>query len=118
MWQGSAELHDLLMPDTSRKIRLILCAEGTSSLYDWHPNGILFRNNVLQTKLILENSILIEILWHQGESDSMVALSNSYYTKLSKIISALRDEHSCLEQLQKQSLNVNELFYLETVQFA
>lgn len=80
------------------EIGLIPCAEGGSSLDDWHPEGILFQHALSEARFALRSSKICGILWHQGESDSYRSLHESYYEKLTLIISTLRNE-----------LNLNEV---------
>ena len=74
------------------EIGLIPCAEGGSSLNDWHPEGILFQHAVSEARFALKTSEICGILWHQGESDSNQGQHETYYDKLSIIIRTLRDE--------------------------
>lgn len=62
-------------------IGLIPCAEGGSTLDEWHVDQTLFRHAITEAKFAMENSELIGILWHQGESDSM----NGNYTQTENI---------------------------------
>ncbi|WP_238654411.1 sialate O-acetylesterase [Paenibacillus piscarius] len=71
---------------------LIPCAEGGSSLKDWHPEGILFQHALSEARFALRSSQICGILWHQGESDSYQSLHETYYEKLSLIIETLRNE--------------------------
>ncbi|QSF42830.1 sialate O-acetylesterase [Paenibacillus tianjinensis] len=74
------------------EIGLIPCAEGGSSLNDWHPEGILYQHALSEARFALRSSQICGILWHQGESDSYRSLHESYYEKLNFIIKGLRDE--------------------------
>jgi Carbohydrate esterase, sialic acid-specific acetylesterase len=74
------------------QIGLIPCAEGGSSLDDWHPQGTLFQHALSEARFALESSQICGILWHQGESDSHHSLHETYYDKLSLIIDTLRKE--------------------------
>jgi len=74
------------------EIGLIPCAEGGSSLNDWHPEGILFQHALSEARFALRSSQICGILWHQGESDSYGSLHESYYGKLTLIIETLRNE--------------------------
>ncbi|MBH0166794.1 sialate O-acetylesterase [Fictibacillus sp. 7GRE50] len=76
------------------EIGLIPCAEGGSSLDDWHPQGTLFQHALSEARFALETSQICGILWHQGESDSHNSLHETYYEKLSLIIETLRKELS------------------------
>ncbi|MDI4649628.1 sialate O-acetylesterase [Cohnella hashimotonis] len=74
------------------EIGLIPCAEGGSSLNDWHPEGILFQHALSEARFALRSSQICGILWHQGESDSYRSLHETYYGKLTFIIETLRNE--------------------------
>ncbi|RED40577.1 sialate O-acetylesterase [Paenibacillus sp. VMFN-D1] len=74
------------------EIGLIPCAEGGSSLDDWHPKGILFQHALSEARFALRSSQICGILWHQGESDSYRSLHETYYEKLTLIIETLRNE--------------------------
>ncbi|MBN8191877.1 sialate O-acetylesterase [Bacillus sp. NTK074B] len=87
------------------EIGLIPCAEGGSSLDDWHPDGTLFRHALSEARFALETSEICGILWHQGESDSQHSLHETYYEKLSHIIETLRKELN----LQSVPLIIGEL---------
>ncbi|MEK4328487.1 sialate O-acetylesterase [Paenibacillus sp. FSL R7-0312] len=85
-----AEAWSKVSPD--EEIGLIPCAEGGSSLNDWHPEGILFQHALSEARFALRSSQICGILWHQGESDSYHSLHETYYEKLSLIIETLRNE--------------------------
>lgn len=74
------------------EIGLIPCAEGGSSLNDWHPEGILFQHALSEARFALRSSQICGILWHQGESDSYRSLHETYYEKLTLIIETLKNE--------------------------
>ena len=74
------------------EIGLIPCAEGGSSLSDWHPEGILFQHALSQARFAQRSSQICGILWHQGESDSYRSLHETYYEKLTHIMNTLRNE--------------------------
>ncbi|WP_137789228.1 sialate O-acetylesterase [Bacillus sp. E(2018)] len=76
----------------NEQIGLIPCAEGGSSLDDWHPQGTLFQHALSEARFALKSSQICGILWHQGESDSHNSLHETYYEKLSLIIETLRKE--------------------------
>ncbi|OIK14642.1 sialate O-acetylesterase [Bacillus sp. MUM 13] len=87
------------------EIGLIPCAEGGSSLNDWHPQGTLFQHALSEARFALETSQICGILWHQGESDSNNSLHETYNEKLSLIIETLRKELN----LQNAPLVIGEL---------
>lgn len=74
------------------KIGLIPCAEGGSSIDEWHTNGTLFRHAISETRYAIENSELVAVLWHQGESDSQGGKYKEYYGKLDEIVNGFRKE--------------------------
>lgn len=75
-----------------QEIGLIPCAEGGSSLNDWHPEGILFQHALSEARFAQRSSQISGILWHQGESDSYGSLHETYYEKLKNILETLRNE--------------------------
>ena len=80
------------MEHPGEKIGLIPCAEGGSSIDEWHPTGTLFKHAVSEARFAMEESELIAILWHQGENDSFGGCHRTYYDKLKQIVDTLRDE--------------------------
>lgn len=76
----------------NEQIGLIPCAEGGSSIDEWNTEGALFRHAVSEAKFAMENSELIAILWHQGESDSHSGKYKNYYQKLNTLVHSFREE--------------------------
>lgn len=85
------------MEHEGEQIGLIPCAEGGSSLDDWAVDKNLFKNAVIQAGFAMQDSELIGILWHQGESDSYGGDYQTYYKKLQVIIESLRKELNAFE---------------------
>lgn len=85
------------MEHEGEQIGLIPCAEGGSSLDDWAVDKNLFKNAVIQAGFAMQDSELIGILWHQGESDSYGGGYQTYYKKLQVIIESLRKEVNAFE---------------------
>ena len=85
------------MEHEGEQIGLIPCAEGGSSLDDWAVDNNLFKNAVIQAGFAMQDSELIGILWHQGESDSYGGGYQTYYKKLQVIIESLRKELNAFE---------------------
>ena len=85
------------MEHEGEQIGLIPCAEGGSSLDDWAVDKNLFKNAVIQAGIAMQDSELIGILWHQGESDSYGGGYQTYYKKLQVIIESLRKELNAFE---------------------
>ena len=76
------------------KIGFIPCAEGGSSIDEWSLDGTLFRHAINEAKFATEDSELVGILWHQGESDSQDGKYKVYYEKILKIFNEIRRELS------------------------
>lgn len=85
------------MEHEGEQIGLIPCAERGSSLDDWAVDKNLFKNAVIQAGFAMQDSELIGILWHQGESDSYGGGYQTYYKKLQVIIESLRKELNAFE---------------------
>ena len=85
------------MEHEGEQIGLIPCAEGGSSLDDWAVDKNLFKNAVIQAGFAMQDSELIGILWHQGESDGYGSGYQTYYKKLQVIIESLRKELNAFE---------------------
>ena len=85
------------MEHEGEQIGLIPCAEGGSSLDDWAVDKNLFKNAVIQAGFAMQDSELIGILWHQGESDSYGGGYQTHYKKLQVIIESLRKELNAFE---------------------
>ena len=63
----------------NRRIGLIPCADGGTSLCEWQPGGILFDHAVMMSRLAQRTARIVGILWHQGESDSKDEANVSAY---------------------------------------
>lgn len=74
------------------KLGLIPCAEGGSTMDEWALDSPLTRHAISEAKFALENSELLGILWHQGESDSLNQLYKTYAQKLKELFDYLRQE--------------------------
>ena len=81
----------------NEQIGLIPCAEGGSSIDEWSKKSTLFRHAVSEAKFAMENSELIAILWHQGESDGRSKKYKNYYHKLNILVNSFRKELGDLE---------------------
>lgn len=81
--------------DNEDEIGIIPCAEGGSEISEWTPDSQLFRHAVSECKFAMENSELIAILWHQGESDASDDKYQNYYSKLTDVFTHLRCELDC-----------------------
>jgi len=76
-----------------KKIGLIPCAYGGTSLSQWQKGGFLYDTAVSTTKEALKNSRIKGILWHQGESDSdKLETAESYKERFLPFINSLLSE--------------------------
>jgi hypothetical protein len=80
-------------------IGLIPCAVGGSPIDTWKPGAYYeatkthpWDDAMRRAKSALRSGTLKGILWHQGESDSSVALAPKYEAKLHDLIARLRAE--------------------------
>ena len=88
----AASFADRFARHFNKKIGLIPCADGGTSISRWQPGGILFDHAVLMTKLAMRSSSLGGILWHQGESDCRDERFPLYKERLVRMIEGLRKE--------------------------
>lgn len=76
-----------------RKVGLIPCAFGGTTISEWQPGETLFDYAVMYTKLIMRHSVLRGILWHQGESDAGSPETVACYEeKFFTMLDALKEE--------------------------
>lgn len=91
----AASFADAYAKETGRKVGLIPCADGGTSLWQWMPGMLLYDHAVMQTKLAMRTSNLKGILWHQGENDCNSDETVVAYTdKFVKMITTMRQELS------------------------
>jgi hypothetical protein len=79
--------------DLNKKIGLIPCAHGGTSIDQWMPGEILYDHAVAMTKLAMRTSKFSGILWHQGEQDCVNEEQiRAHKEKFVKMITALRKD--------------------------
>lgn len=88
----AASFAELWTQTNQDQLGLIPCAEGGSSIDEWNIDGRLFRHTITEAKFALEDSELIAILWHQGESDCLSGKYKQYNQKLKEIESEIRTQ--------------------------
>ena len=88
----AASFADRFAKHFNKKIGLIPCADGGTSISQWQPGEILFDHAVSMTKLAMRSSSLGGILWHQGESDCRDERFPLYKERLVRTIEGLRKE--------------------------
>jgi len=69
-------------------VGLIPCADGGTSLEQWKSGSLLFDNAVYQAKLAQRTSTIAGVLWHQGESDCVKELAETYKERFCVIMDA------------------------------
>ena len=74
------------------EVGVIPCADGGTTLDQWEEGSILFDNAVFQAKLAMRTSKLVGILWHQGEGDCKEERYPLYLSRITKIMTALREQ--------------------------
>ena len=65
-----------------RRVGLIPCADGGTSIVDWQPEEPLYENAMNCVRLAKRNSCIKGILWHQGENDCLSMETLYAYPKL------------------------------------
>lgn len=73
-------------------VGLICCADGGTSMDQWMPGSLLYDHAVANAKLAQRTSTLAGILWHQGESDCLDGLYQTYGQKLLQMLAQLRQD--------------------------
>lgn len=93
----AASFGDLISKKYSKKMGLIPCAFGGSTISQWQPGEVIYENAVKSVIDAQKSSVLKGILWHQGENDSCLTLEhtkiyekafNSFFSSLLNAISA------------------------------
>ena len=73
-------------------VGIIPCADGGTCLDQWNVGGLLYQNAVNHVKLAQRTSVVVGVLWHQGESDCQENLILEYESKFLDIMNGLRKE--------------------------
>lgn len=73
-------------------VGLICCADGGSSLDQWMPGELLYENAVTQARLAQRTSVIVGVLWHQGEADCSQLLYPTYESRFLTVMNALRKD--------------------------
>lgn len=74
------------------EVGIIPCADGGTTLAQWMPGELLFDNAVNCAKLAMRTSVLVGVLWHQGESDCAPDRYPYYAEQFQKLADTLRKE--------------------------
>ncbi|MGQ1945744.1 sialate O-acetylesterase [Geofilum sp. OHC36d9] len=82
------EVMAKMQPD--KEIGLVVNAKGGTSINQWHPDSLFFKEAVRRTKLAMKYGHLKGIIWHQGCADARKW--NSYLPKLQYMVAQLRKE--------------------------
>lgn len=87
----AASFADELARFTGKKVGLIPCADGGTSIAEWQPGEALFDHALMQSKLALRISSFGGIIWHQGEDDWNTP-GEIYKKKLINVMQTFRRE--------------------------
>lgn len=74
------------------KVGIIPCADGGTRLDQWERGTLLYDNAVYQTRLAQRTSTVAGILWHQGESDCLDGLWQTYEERLLRFFANLKGD--------------------------
>ena len=85
-----ASFADRYAKHFNKKIGLIPCADGGTTISQWQPGEIMFDHAVMMAKLAMRSSNFGGILWHQGESDCTEANISLYKGRAIHMIAELR----------------------------
>lgn len=88
----SASFADSYTEHFGKKVGLIPCADGGTSISQWLPGEILFDHAVMMAKLAMRSSNFGGILWHQGESDCNEFDFPLYEERIILMITEIRKE--------------------------
>jgi len=90
---GMSFAKELLKNEHNVTIGLIPCAIGWTSLSQWMPETILYKNMVALVKKAIKKGVLKGILWHQGENDTFnINDAEKYCFRLREFIINLRND--------------------------
>ena len=90
----AASFADELARFTGKKVGLIPCADGGTSIEEWQPGGALFDHALMQSRLAKRISTFAGIIWHQGEDDGDTP-QNVYRERLINVMTTMRRELQC-----------------------
>lgn len=72
------------------EVGIIPCADGGTALSQWMPGELLFDNAVNCARLAMRTSVLMGVLWHQGEGDCVYERYSTYTQRFVQMAEALR----------------------------
>ena len=78
----AASFADEYAKHFKRRVGLIPCADGGTSIVDWQPEEALYENAMNCVRLAKRNSNIKGILWHQGENDCLSMDAMRAYPRL------------------------------------
>lgn len=87
-----ASFADNYAKQLGKKIGLIPCADGGTSISQWLPGEALFDHAIMMARLAMRTSNFGGILWHQGESDCNEENFPLYEERLIRMITSIRRE--------------------------
>ena len=86
-----AKLYKPTLAGTKRKILIVPCGHGSTSIAQWQKGGKLYNDAIERVKFSLNmpGSKLVGILWHQGEND-LGKNNTTYQPQLDTLITNMR----------------------------
>lgn len=81
---------DLYSKEHNIDVGIIPCADGGSSMEQWHEGDLLFDHACYMAELASRTSDIVGVLWHQGESDCSEEDYPLYRERLKTFIKALK----------------------------
>lgn len=73
-------------------VGIIPCAYGGAKVAEWMPGTPLYETAVFQSKLAMEDSKIIGVLWQQGESDCVTGIYETWSEKVLEIFESMRKD--------------------------
>lgn len=88
-----AKLYKPTLTGTKRKILIVPCGHGSTSIAQWQRGGKLYNDAIERVKFSLNipGSKLKGVLWHQGEND-LGPKNTTYQAQLDTLITNMRAE--------------------------
>jgi len=83
---------DTYQKEIGRKVGVIPCADGGTTISQWQPGEANFDHAVFQTKLAARSAYIKGILWHQGESDCKDTSLETYVERFKIMITEMRKQ--------------------------
>lgn len=74
---------------TDKKVGIIPCADGGTSVLRWQPGELIYDHAIMQCQLAKRTSKIVGVIWHQGETDALMDVEE-YRTHLLNTFNSFR----------------------------